>query len=144
MAEKAEISTTLGELVEVEPVLRRVTELDGMTAKAKYHLAKLARLVGQETKHFYTERAQLFETMGVEREPKSDAERRQFGPKVREIPTEQVSEFQAKVKDLSAVPVTIPWGPLRSIDLTQAKASDLVDLGPLCELVEPPEEAPTK
>ncbi len=45
MAEKTEITTTLGELVAIEPALRHVAELDGFSAKGRYHICKLAALV---------------------------------------------------------------------------------------------------
>jgi len=138
-----DISTTLAQLVDAEPALRKVSEQDGLSAKVKYAVAKLARLVSEETKHWYTERAALFEGLGVEREARTPAERAQHGPTVREIPPDQIATFQTRIKELGAIEVTIPWGPIRSVDLPSAKASDLVDLGPLVELVEPPETGAT-
>ncbi len=131
------VNATLLELVEAEPVLLQVVAQDSMTATTKYHAAKLARLVAAETRHFHTERERLFTALGVARDARTPAERAQFGPTVREIPADKAAEFQRQFKELADVPVTIAWAPLRSVDLPSATAAQYLDLGPLCELVDP-------
>lgn len=131
------IETTLGELVTAEPALRRMAEQNSMNAKTVYHVAKLSRLVAAESRHFTQQRAALFLELGVERESRTPEERTQHGSTVREIPAEKIAEFQRRLGELAMVSVTIDWNPLRSTDLPSAKAADLLDLGPLCELVEP-------
>lgn len=131
------IKTTLAILVGAEPALRQVAAQDGLTAKTKYHVAKLMRLVAAETKHWADERAAFFETLGIERAAQTPAEK-QFGLTVREILPENAKSFADKMKDLGAIEVSIDWNPVKSVDLPSALASDLFDLGPLCELVEPP------
>ena len=60
------LTTTLGALVDAEAALTRVGAVkfdkDG-GAKVRYHVAKLARLVAVETKHFHDERNALIETL---------------------------------------------------------------------------------
>jgi hypothetical protein len=133
---ESQIQTTLGELVEAEAALRRILAQPGASQRTVYHAAKLARLVAAETKHFHQQRQALFVEHGVERESRTPAER-QLGPTVREVMADKLPAFRAAMDELLAVPVTIPWGPLRSCDLPAATAADLVDLGSLCELVEP-------
>ena len=131
-----QIDTTLGALVDAEPALRRVSEQDGLSQKTRYHVAKLAKLVGQETQHFREQREGLFKAHGKERPAATEQERR-MGALVFDVPPDKTSELVAQIKDLCAVPISLAWAPLRSVDLTHAKASDLVDLGPLVELIEP-------
>jgi hypothetical protein len=136
-----QIATTLGDLAEAEPFLIRVSGHNGLSAKTKYHAAKLAKLVRAEAVLFHEQRAELFDRFSIERDAKSAQERDQHGSKVREVPAGAVKAFAEALKAVAVVPVVIPWGTLRSIDLPEAKASDLIGLGPLVELVEPPDEA---
>lgn len=133
------IETTLAELVEAEPALRKISTQNSMSEKTKYHVAKLAKLVAAEVKQFHDQRAAMFEELGTERECRNEAERQLHGATVREIPADKVPEFRRRVLELGSLPVTVPWKPLRSVDLPSALASDLLDLGPLCELVDPDE-----
>ena len=130
------ITTTLAILVQAESALRQVATQEGLSAKTKYHVAKLMRLVASETKHWVDERVTLFETLGVERAAQTPAEK-QLGATVREILPSNAKDFADKMKDLGSVEVSIEWNPIKSTDLPNALASDLFDLGPLCELVEP-------
>lgn len=129
-----QIDTTLEALVNAEPALARVIAVkfdkDG-GAKLRYHAFKLARLVQQETKHYYEERTALIEALG-EGEPKK-------------IPaaSPRFAEFKAKHKELCDVPVTIVWGPLTLAMLEpydEVTAADWLALGPLFS-DEPPAEA---
>lgn len=138
----AEIVTTIGALVEAEPALARLVALR-LDAKTRYHAVKLLRLVSAETKtHFYEPRQDVFKELGTEREPTA-AERAQHGlDMMLEIPREKTKAFAARIKDLSAVPVTIPWGPVTSTMLepfAEFTGADMLALGPLFELVEPPQ-----
>ena len=133
------IETTLGEAVNREPVLRRISEQDGMSEKTKYSVTKLSRLVEQESRIFGERRLALFTELGVERDARSDAERRMHGATLWEIRTENLPEYQKRLAELMAITVKIDWAPLRSVDLPQSKPSDRLDLGPFCELVDPDE-----
>jgi len=117
------IHTTLGALVQAEPALGSICQLK-LTAKAAYHLKKLAQLVAIETKHFQTERDAYIKELGTARadggfELKPDSD--------------QMPAFVAKVTELLAVPVEIAWGPITLALLGEEKVSaqELAALGPL-------------
>ena len=136
-SEQKGISATLGELVDAEEALRRVCGQNSMKARTVYHLAKLARLVSAETRHFHEQRDALFTELGTERECRTPAERAKHGATVREIEPANIKAYQERIREVLAVPVQLEWGPVRSCDLPSATAADVLDLGPLCELVEP-------
>lgn len=138
------IETTIGALVDAEPTLLKLTGVK-LDAKTRYHAVKLLKLVSAETKeHFYEPRQAAFKEFGSEREP-TTSERLKLGPApVIEVPSANVAAFQARLKELADVPVTIPWGPITSTMLdpyTEFTGADMLALGPLCVLDEP--EAPT-
>lgn len=120
-----QIETTLEALVNAEPALARVITVkfdkEG-GAKVRYHAFKLARLVQQETKHFYEERTALIEAFG-DGEPKKIA-----------ATSPNFPAFKARHKELCDVPVTIPWGPLTLAMLEpydEVTGADWLALGPL-------------
>jgi hypothetical protein len=120
------IATTLGALVQAEPALAPICALK-LSAKAAYHLKKLAQLVAQETTHFHAERDALIKDLGNPREgggfeiaPDTDAFR----------------DFVTQLNELAAIDVTIPWSPITLAmlgDATGLSAADLQALGPLFE-----------
>jgi hypothetical protein len=136
----ADIVTTIGALVDAEPALQKLTSVK-LDAKTRYHAVKLAKLVAAETRvHFYEPQREAFKEFGVEREP-TPAEVRQFGPdKLFDIATaspEQRAAFTARIKDLRAVEVPIPWGPITLTMLEpypEFTGADMLALGPLCDL----------
>ena len=139
-----QIQTTIAALVDAEPALGRLAS-QKLDARTRYHVVKLTTLVTAEVQaHFYAPRHEAFKEFGVPREPTA-AERAKMGPDpVLEVAPANLDKFRARMKDLGAVPVTIPWGPITSamveayVDLT---AADLLALGPLFVLSEPPVEA---
>lgn len=123
------ITTTLGTLVEAEPALRRVCALplhstangDGLSQKTKYQLAKMARTISVETKHYADERDALLARLKiVQGQP---------------IDPATLAEYQRAMHELLTISVTLDSEPVRSSDIVLALASDLVELGVLCELV---------
>lgn len=130
------ITTTLGALIDAEPALRRVCALplrskespEGLTPRVKYHLAKLARLVAVETRHFTTEQALLCETLGI-----------RAGQVIASIELNTWNEYQHHIREQQAVAITLEWDAVKSTDLSLAPATDLVELGPLCDMIEPTE-----
>lgn len=130
------IETTLEILVGAEVVLRRVAQQDIESAKARYHIARLLQKVSEHTRAWHQARVELINKLGVERDSRTPEERAQ-GPTVRQVTPAAMPEFRRQMEELNATPVVIEWGPVRSVDLPHASAADLVDLGPLCELVEP-------
>lgn len=122
------ITTTIGALASAEASLLKILAVkfdqEG-GAKVRYHVVKLAKLVGAETKHFYDERNALVERYGAG-EPKSVASS-----------SPNWSAFLAKVTELTDVQVSIPWGPLTDAMVQpypEIVSLDLVGLGPLFEL----------
>lgn len=134
----ASIETTLGVLVDAEPTLHRIARQEVTSAKVRYHLARLVQQVGDATKAWHVARADLFQTLGIERDSRTPEERA-MGPTVRQITPGSMPEFRRQLEELNATAVTVAWGPVRSEDLPHATAAELVALGPLCELVEPKE-----
>lgn len=123
------IQTTLGELAAValapdgrESALAHALKLPNLSEKTKYTLAKLTRLVEAETKHWADRRNALAKELA------GDADR---------VPPDKIAEFNTRMEEINAVPVTIAWRPVTSVELAGALASDWLALGPLCELVEP-------
>jgi hypothetical protein len=117
------ITTTLGALVQAERGLPSICALK-VSAKAAYHVAKLARLVAQETKHFHTRRDTLIQELGT----KNDDGSMQIVPD-----TDAFAAFVAAMNDEAAVVVDIPWSPITLAMLGDqpVSAADLAALGPL-------------
>jgi hypothetical protein len=117
------IATTLGALVQAEAALMAICAVK-LSPKSAYHVAKLARLVAVDTKHFHTERDALITELGTQRED---------GGYELKPDSDQVPAFVARLNDLAAVPVEIPWGPitLEMLGTADVSAQDLLALGPL-------------
>lgn len=117
-----------------QPALKKLAGLK-LDAKLRYHVIKLLKLVTAELRdHFYEERDQLLQELGKER-PATEAEMERMGSAtIRVLPTELIPAFEARMKTVTEVPVTIPWGP---VTLTQLEpyleftAEDFDGLGPL-------------
>lgn len=120
------IQTTIGALVKAEPALQRVlaVKLDQQGgAKVRYHLAKLARLVAAETKHYYDERNDLVTKHG------DDGKITPASPKW--------GAFLAELKAVEDIAVAIDWRPLTEAMVepyAEITAADLIGLGPLFDL----------
>lgn len=125
------IDTTLGQLAEAEPALARLAA-EKLPFQTAYRVAKLAKAVGEETKHFYDQRNALVKEYG-EPKPGGTPEEIQVLPSSPMWP-----EFVRKVQELVAVAVTVPLAPvdLASANGLQIAATDLLLLGPLV-VVEP-------
>jgi len=143
------IETTLGALVEAEPALAKLAAVK-LDAKTRYHAVKLMKLVTAETKeHFYEPREVASKELGIKTRMPTPAERALFGPDkfMLDGTPERIAAFNARLKDLSGVPVVIPWGPVTSSMLEpypEYTGADMLALGPLCVLDEPTEkEGPT-
>lgn len=134
MSTHPKIETTLGALVESASALQRLTALK-LDAKTRYHAVKLRQLVEGEAKHFYDERNALVKELGVERQP-TGAERAKFGPdQIIEVTPSNLAEFRRRLNELSAIPVTISWGPVTLAMLEahpEFTGDDMIALGPLC------------
>ncbi len=116
------IQTTLGALVQAEPVLARLRELR-VGVKLAYHLMKLCALVQVETAHHERERAAWIRELGTATDN---------GVSV--TPADpQWDVFVTRMTDLAALPVELAWRPLTinalaGIDLS---ATELAALGAL-------------
>jgi hypothetical protein len=117
------ITTTLGVLAQAEPALHAIGALK-LPAKSAYHVKKLATLVAQETQHFQTERNSYIKELGIAQPDGSVS----IAPDSPAMPA-----FVAKVTELIAVEVVIPWGPITLAMLGDAtiSAAELQALGPL-------------
>ena len=123
------IDATLGDLAAAETALGRVLAVkfdkDG-GAKLRYHVAKLARLVAAETRHYYEER---------------DALVMRYGDNGKIAPASpNWAAFVEALKPIADVPTTIAWSPITEAMIApypDITAADLIALGPLFEL-DPP------
>ncbi len=122
------ISATLGQLADAEPALGRLAS-EKLPFQVSYRIAKLARAVAVETKHFHDARNALVREYGQAKS--GGADEMHVTP---DMPN--WSDFVTKVVELAAVEATIPLWP---IDLTTVEgltisAGDLLLLGPLVTL----------
>jgi hypothetical protein len=131
------IETTLGQLADAEPALTRLGA-EKLPFQAAYQIAKLAKAVAEETKHFYEQRNALVKEYG-ERKPGGGPDEIQVGPTMTTWPT-----FVAKVSELVTVSATIPQAPLdlTGIEGLSIAATDLLLLGPLVTLDKASEDPP--
>lgn len=131
------IETTIEELLKAEPALRKLATLK-LGAKTRYHVAKLLKYVSEETKeHFYDLNKQLLKDLGGKRAPTTEEAARGMGPEILFVPPDKVDEFDAAIRDLISVEVTIPWGPVTMAMIEPVDdftAADLCVLGPLVDL----------
>lgn len=125
------IATTLRELVIAEPVLQRLMTLP-RSAKASYHLARLARLIRPECEHFRAERDKLVKEMGEERDTLPH-EQAAFGTRIHAVTAGNMEAFNVRVADLGRVCVELHWAPipLATFETEQPTAADLDALMPL-------------
>ena len=130
----SEIQTTLGALVNAEPVLMRLSDLR-LPAKSAYHLAKLCKLVLAEVQHFHTERERIVKTLGEERPPTPDEAAQNGGTPVTEVTPENRGEFFRQLQELAAVDVAIAWKPLalEALAAVDVSADEVNVLGALLE-----------
>ena len=129
------IQTTIGDLVQIEPALRRIAAVP-LNAKGRYHVLKLLKLVATETKeHFHEPRAALFKELGTEQPDGGYL-----------VPPERIGDLNRRLVPLTEVPVELPWTPL-PLSLVQDRegvtAADLEALGPLFVDDTPSSSAPT-
>lgn len=126
------IVTTLGALIQAVPALTRLVA-HPLPIKVAYHASKLCRLIDAETPHFEAQRAAFFKDLAVERPPTPKEWEVVTGPLVTEIPAAQRPEFERRMQELAALPVTLAWSPIALADLGAITIStgDLLALGPL-------------
>lgn len=147
MAIPEKVQTTLGELVEAEEALSRLAA-QPMQQRLAYHLRKLVALVTAELRdHFHAPRIEMVRELGRERQT-TGAERARSGQdKTYEVKPENMPQFVAKVDELRAVPVELPWRPFDLAQLGesfQISARDLAALGALVHVDEPATDAADK
>lgn len=139
------IQTTLGEVADAEPALQRVLTI-ALDAKTRYHAVKLAKMVTAEARHFDEEKNAAIKEFGVDRDATEAEKKRGMTGPITEVKPENLAAFLERIKELRAVAVSLPWGPLTTAMLEPYPAvtgRDCVDLGPLYELdPEPASEAP--
>lgn len=124
------ITTTLGQLVNAEPALTRVSA-ERLPAKTAYQVAKLLRLCGVEIAHFNTQRQALFAELGVERPATDDEQKANSGATVREIPPASIPAFHQRLQAVADVAVEIGATPVPIDTLGTISAADILALGPL-------------
>jgi len=132
-----EILTTLGACVDAEPALSRLAA-HTWPVKTAYHIARLLKLVREESRAFEDERVKLVRALGVARPPTETEQARGLRDEVIEVPADKLKDYLQQHADLRAVPATIGWAPL-TVDMIEAQtqpipATDL-DIGPF--LLEP-------
>lgn len=142
-----EIVTTFGDLVEVfsvqpEHALVRVLKVR-MDEQLRYHAMKLQKFAVAALKDFEERRNELIAELGAERPPTGAERAQRGGDPVMAVTPENLAEYGKRVKELLAVKVTIPWGPItreQVKDCPDITGKDLIELGPLFELDPPTDE----
>lgn len=126
------IATTLGALIEAIPALTRLVA-HPLPIKVAYHASKLCRLIDAETPHFQAQQTAFFKELAVKRPATRKEQQAGHGQEVTEIPPAQRTEFDRRMKELAALPVTLAWSPVALADLGAITIStgDLLALGPL-------------
>jgi hypothetical protein len=117
----ASIPMTLSQLVAAEEALTRLLEVK-LPAKLAYHVAKLARLVTEETRHYHTQREALIRELGV---PIPDS------PDQIRVEPQHLLEFQTRLMEVGEIETRIAWVPLQLADLPDMTGADAMRLGPL-------------
>lgn len=137
------IQTTLGELISAEQALHRLLAV-ALDARTRYHAMKLARLVSVETKHYNEERDKAIRELGADRQPTDHEKAKGVAGPITEVTPENHAAWVLRMKDLNAVLVEIPWGPLTHAMLEKVDITGdvLLGLGPLFELDPVEEPAP--
>lgn len=123
------LQTTLGDLVAAEEALSRVAALK-LPVKSAYHVAKLVRLVREETRVFHEQRDAFIRELGEASVANA------HGEQTITVKPANWPEFQKRIRELAAIAVTIAWGPL-TLDMfgeESIAAADLLALGPLVTL----------
>jgi len=120
------IIMTLGELVAAEESLTRLLEVR-VSAPLAYRLAKVAKAVRAETKHFYEQRDDYIRELG---EP-VPADQATGGVGAMRVKPDLVEEFLKRIAELSAVQAELDVRPLTLADLPEISGSDLLRLGSL-------------
>ena len=123
------IVTTLGDLLNAEPVLKKLS-LEPLPIKAAYHVAKIIRLVVPELKHFHDTRDAYIREFGAERDATEQEIAQGVPTRIFTVTDENREAYIEKVQALADVPVEIPWKPLKSSELlnTTLSAQDLMPL----------------
>lgn len=139
------IETTLGELADAEPSLGQVLDTR-LGVRARYHVVKLARLVSVELAHYHAEHRALLTELGEERDQTaSETARSGSTDRVLAVTSANSAAFAARVKTLRDLPVSLAWGPIQPVDLSDAPdltARTILHLGPLFDM-QAPESEPT-
>lgn len=129
-----EIRTDFATLKRAEPAIVRLLDARGLPPKAKYHVAKLLRLVRQETSHFDKERNLLIVKHG-ERRDATPEEKVEFKEEtVTSVPPEKLADYAAELNLLLETDVSIAWGriPIEFLDAaSELSGEDWSALEPL-------------
>lgn len=127
------LTLSLGELVEAETALARLLE-ERLPVKLAYQVARLTRCVRAETKFFTDTRDALIRELGAPSAP-NEAERSAGLTEIIRVKPEHTAEFNRRIMELVAVPVTLTRSPLDLTALIEAGVSlsggDLLRLGAL-------------
>ncbi len=124
------ITLTLGQVMDAEPVLRRLAA-HVLPVKTAYAVARMLRAIGPEVEHFVAARGALIKTLGRERPTITVEERRDYGDTVYEVLPEALPVYRAQLFELAHLEVEIDRPPLALEGLGAISAVDLVALGPL-------------
>lgn len=129
---KDAVTTTLRQLVEAELALARLTARS-LPTKTAYHIAKLARLAGQEIEIFRDKRHALIKELGAERDATPEEKAAGNPDRVFQVKPENNEDFQKRIKELGDIEVTIPWRPVTLSMLADQTitAADIITLGDL-------------
>jgi hypothetical protein len=122
------ITLTLGELVAAEDPLTRLLEVR-VNAQLAYQLAKMAKAVRAETKHFHEQRDDYVRELG-EPVPPDQANGATGAMRVK---VDLLEEFGKRIAELTAVEAILDIRPLALSALPEISGADLLRLGRLVD-----------
>jgi hypothetical protein len=94
------IEMNLGSLVIADNALDQLLEMK-FSAKTAYHIAKLARLVKEEVRHFNDKRDSLIRELGE-----------MNGNNTMKVKPENMEEFVKQINELASVKIEVNWKPI--------------------------------
>jgi len=108
----------LGQLVQAEEVLNTIGK-QSVSIKTAYHLAKLMKLVKEETSIYHLKREEFIKELGEKREPTKEELAKGVNGEIFEVAKDKIPEFVKQINELSEISVTIDKWLLLTLELLE-------------------------
>jgi hypothetical protein len=125
------ITCMLEQLLNAVPALAWLAG-ERLPIKVSYHLTKVRKHVDREAGEFEEARVALIKELGVERQPtlKEIRNGQRATEPITEVPPDKREEFQARMRELLAVEITIPLRPIELPESLTIASGHLAALEP--------------